>query len=68
MGPHERAASSFLADDDDYSDTQLVWVENGSSDGTPAEIRRRCRLGDLTQALGPSARAQNRVPATTSVY
>lgn len=31
---------SILNDTDHYSDTQLVWVENGSSDATPAEMAR----------------------------
>jgi GT2 family glycosyltransferase len=32
---------SFLADrDNDYSHTQLVWIENGSSDATPVELYR----------------------------
>jgi GT2 family glycosyltransferase len=31
---------SFLDDSEDYADTQLVWVENGSSDATPGEMGR----------------------------
>jgi hypothetical protein len=37
--------ASFLADeDDDYSDTQLVWVENGSSGRSPRRNRKALQV------------------------
>lgn len=53
--------ASFLDDkDDDYTDTQLVWVENGSSDATPTEMDRwLARHGSRFHSVNVQRNARN---------